>query len=74
MSAIAWHSRNEVYHLKIKAMLFPQVGPRCRLTSCDPGLKCNETCNNPQGYECIGKFLIFIMINNLYGVVTQFTG
>ena len=38
-----------------KAMCFSQVGPRCRFISCDPGMKCNETCGNLLGYECIGK-------------------
>ncbi|XP_065070644.1 fibropellin-1-like isoform X2 [Rhopilema esculentum] len=30
-----------------------QVGPRCRLTNCDPGYFCSEACSKLTGYECL---------------------
>lgn len=37
-------------------MIFAQVGPRCRLTQCNAGFQCEETCSKLEGYECTGKF------------------
>eukprot|EP00795_Rhopilema_esculentum_P011500 gene11500-21717_t len=32
-----------------------QVGPRCRLTNCDPGYFCSEACSKLTGYECLAS-------------------